>query len=107
MGNVNNLLPTKQEVSTTAISDPHSHEHEHEIQILESLSDITGKINTNNLAITAGSKLRVIAIKDSTFNDLRELAGQTNNRETYDSIVRKCVEALRRTNKKSKYEIKK
>jgi len=96
MGNVNNLLPTKQEVSTTAISDPHSHEHEHEIQILESLSDITGKINTNNLAITAGSKLRVIAIKDSTYDDLRKFAFRNEKHPTYDKIIRKLFEAYKK-----------
>jgi hypothetical protein len=50
---------------------------------------------TNDLAIRAGSNLRVIAIKTDTYDSLRELAGQGNNHKTYDSIIRKCVEAYK------------
>lgn len=86
MGGVNKLLPTKQEVSTTVT-------HSQEIQILKSLSDINGKANTNDLANRAGSKLRVIAIKDSTYNDLKEFAFNYKNHSTYDEIIRKLFEA--------------
>ena len=87
MGGVNNLLPTKLQASTSVDS------HSREIQILHSLSDINGKANTNYLAIRAGSKLRVIAIKDSTYNDLREFAFNYKNHSTYDEIIRKLFEA--------------
>jgi hypothetical protein len=95
MGTVNKLS-TKLEASSTTGD---SYSRSHEIQILESLSDIKGKVNTNDLAIRAGSKLRLLAIKDSTYDDLRDLACQSNNRETFDGIIRKCVEAYKNKKK--------
>jgi hypothetical protein len=86
MGNVNKL--SKREASTI---DSNSHE----LQILESLSDINGKVKTNDVAIRAGSKLRVIAIKDSTYNDLREFTFNYKNHSTYDNVIRKLFEAYK------------
>ena len=93
MGSVNKLSTKLEGPDVNVNVDTASHSHE--IQILESLSDIQGKVNTNDLAIRAGSKLRLLAIKDSTYDDLRDLARQSNNRETFDGIIRKCVEATR------------
>jgi hypothetical protein len=74
--------------------------HEHEIKILESLSDIKGKANTNDIAMRAGSKLRVIVIKDSTYDDLKEFAFRYDSHPTFDTIIRKLFEAY----KNNKYE---
>ena len=123
MGSVNKLLPTTKLQTSTTIDNTKNQlsnerksrptadlqtkttqqltpqdqafvtAHSHDIQILESLSDIKGKVNTNDLAIRAGSKLRVIAIKDSTYNDLREFAFNYKNHSTYDEIIRKLFDA--------------
>ncbi len=91
MGGVNKLS-TKLETSNV---NADSHSHEHEIQILKSLSDINGKVSTNDLLKKISNPLRVIALRTETFDSLRELAGKSNNRETFDSIIRKCVDAYR------------
>jgi hypothetical protein len=91
LGSINKLSTTKLQASTTT----DSHLHEHEIQILESLSDINGKVSTNDLLKKISNPLRVIALRTETFDSLRELAGKSNNRETFDSIIRKCVDAYR------------
>jgi hypothetical protein len=51
-------------------------------EILRSLTD--PKENSNDIAISAGSNLRVVAIKSSTYE------------ETFDTIIRKCVEAYKK-----------
>jgi hypothetical protein len=65
---------------------------------LEASNDNESAVTTtNDLAARAGNNLRVIAIKNSTYESLRELGGRST-RETYDSIVRKCVEAYKNKN---------
>jgi hypothetical protein len=55
-------------------ADSDADSHSHEIQILESLSDIHGKVNTNVLLSNIPSGLRVIAIKTDAYDALKELA---------------------------------
>jgi hypothetical protein len=83
MGSVNKLsTTTKLEASN-------------ETQILESLSDINGKVNTNDLATRAGNDLRVIAIRDSTYKDLKEFALTYESHPTFDTIIRKLFEGYK------------
>jgi hypothetical protein len=64
-----------------------------ESEILQSLTDT--KLNTNDLASRAGSNLRVIAIRESTYKDLREFALTYDSHPTFDTIIRKLFEAYK------------
>jgi hypothetical protein len=64
-----------------------------ETKILQSLTNT--KLNSNDIAIEAGSNMRIVALKADTYNDLRDLASQSTGRETFDSIIRKCIEAYK------------
>jgi hypothetical protein len=70
-----------------------------ESKILGSLSDINGKVRSNELLTRISSPLRVIALRTETYDALRELASQGNNHKTYDGIIRKCVEAYKNKKK--------
>jgi hypothetical protein len=74
MGDVNKLSTTKLEAS-----------NENESQVLQSLTD--AKLNTNDLATRAGRNLRVIAIRDSTYNDLKGFAFKYESHPTFDTIM--------------------
>jgi hypothetical protein len=87
MGSVNKLSQTELEKASS-----------NESKILKSLSDINGKVSTNDLLKKISSPLHVIAILTDTYDSLRELAGHGNNHKTYDGIIRKCVEAYKNKN---------
>jgi hypothetical protein len=53
---------------------------------------------TDDVASRAGNNLRVIAIRDSTYNDLKQFALRYESHPTFDTIIRKLFEAY---NKKS------
>lgn len=42
--------------------------------------------------------VKQIKIKDETYDDLIELS--TNKNDTFDSIIRKCIEAYKKASKK-------
>jgi hypothetical protein len=52
-------------------------------------------MTTKDKAIHAGNNLRVIAIRDSTFNDLKELALTYKSHPTFDTVIRKLFEAYK------------
>jgi hypothetical protein len=50
---------------------------------------------TKDVAARVGINLRLIAIKDTTFNDLREFAFRYDSHPTFDTIIRKLFEAYK------------
>ncbi len=60
---------------------------------LEASNDNESAVTTtNDLAARAGNNLRIIAIKDTTYNDLREFAFRYGSHPTFDTIIRKLLD---------------